>query len=324
MAFCSAVTLCFASIFSLAAAALLAIAFSTDNWQVISVSERLNAAETDPGQSLQQKRLIIAAEMNLTALEIEQSPLYYTRTRGLFRECYPGQKEKAPFPKDKEQRIIELYMSPVETWCRNINYFIPEEGQTNKFKAAQMIKIHMSRAMIAPFIVAFFFMFVSFTTGIVGCWRTSPSNIQASAVLMLLACLLSGGAMGLWHGCEYYETEKISDAYCNPSSCPTELFVKTWPPGLLKETLFKYDWSYIVSWIGVGMTLCSAILFFLAAVCIKNDKEREDAMNLQYLMPVYPQKQQQHYGQQGPYGYAAYPGPAAYYGSQYGLPYNQY
>ena len=63
MAFCSAVTLCFASIFSLAAAALLAIAFSTDNWQVISVSERLNAAETDPGQSLQQKRLIIAAEM---------------------------------------------------------------------------------------------------------------------------------------------------------------------------------------------------------------------------------------------------------------------
>ena len=35
---------------------------------------------------------------------------------------------------------------------------------------------------------------------------------------------------------------------------------------------------------------------------------------------VYPQKQQSY----GPYGYAAYPGPAAYYGSQYGLPYNQY
>ena len=37
MAFCSAVTLCFASIFSLVSAALLAIAFSTDNWQNISV-----------------------------------------------------------------------------------------------------------------------------------------------------------------------------------------------------------------------------------------------------------------------------------------------
>ena len=46
----------------------------------------------------------------------------------------------------------------------------------------------MGRAMIALFIVAFFFMFVSFTTGIVGCWRTSPSNITSSAILMLLAC----------------------------------------------------------------------------------------------------------------------------------------
>jgi hypothetical protein len=47
MAFCSAVTLCFASIFSLAAAALLAIAFSTDNWQTISVNQEYNAANAD-------------------------------------------------------------------------------------------------------------------------------------------------------------------------------------------------------------------------------------------------------------------------------------
>jgi len=321
MAFCSAVTLCFASIFSLAAAALLAISFSTDNWQVISVAEEFNAAE--PVQNEAKLRAIAAKiGQNQSAIDIQKSPLYYTRTRGLFRECYPGGKENAPFPKDKANRIVELYMSPVETWCRNINYFIPEEGKTKNFKEDQMTKIHMSRAMIALFIVAFFFMFVSFTTGIVGCWRTSPSNIQASAVLMLLACLLSGGAMGLWHGCEYYEQEKINEAVCEYPSCPTELFVKKWPAPLQKATgtLFKYGWSYIVSWIGVGLTLCSAILFFLAAVCIKNDKEREDAMNLQYLMPVYPQKQQSY----GPYGYAAYPGPAAYYGSQYGLPYNQY
>jgi hypothetical protein len=328
MAFCSAVTLCFASIFSLAAAALLAIAFSTDNWQTISVNKQYNAAEVAPEN--------VAKDLNLTTIEVKQSPLFFTRTRGLFRECYPGPKDKAPNHENQGQgdtnKIIELYMSPVETWCRNINYFIPEEGKTKQFTVEQMTKIHMSRAMIALFIVAFFFMFVSFTTGIVGCWRTSPSNIQASAVLMLLACLLSGGAMGLWHGCEYYEHEKIGrDALCDlPShvqegslpSCPLDVFVKRWPGdgALLSKTTFKYDWSYIVSWIGVGMTLCSAILFFLAAVCIKNDKEREDAMNLQYLMPVYPQKQQSY----GPYGYAAYPGPAAYYGSQYGLPYNQY
>jgi hypothetical protein len=41
MAFCSAVTLCFASIFSLVAAALIAISFSTDNWQVVTVKRDL-------------------------------------------------------------------------------------------------------------------------------------------------------------------------------------------------------------------------------------------------------------------------------------------
>ena len=88
---------------------------------------------------------------------------------------------------------------------------------------------------------------------------------------------------------------------------------------LKNNTEFKYDWSYIVAWIGVGLALIASILFSLAAVCIRTDKEREDAMNMQYLMPVYHQKQQGGYGYPGPYGYAAYPGP--YYGSQYG-PYN--
>ena len=41
MGFCSAVTLAFATIFSLVAAALLAIAFSTDNWITITVDRDL-------------------------------------------------------------------------------------------------------------------------------------------------------------------------------------------------------------------------------------------------------------------------------------------
>ena len=46
----------------------------------------------------------------------------------------------------------------------------------------------MARAMIAMFIVSFFFVFVSFTAGVRGCWKTSPTDITASAVLMLIAC----------------------------------------------------------------------------------------------------------------------------------------
>ena len=37
--------------------------------------------------------------------------------------------------------------------------------------------------------------------------------------------------------------------------------------------------------VGVGMCLGSSILFSMSALCIKSDKEREEAMNMQYLMP---------------------------------------
>ena len=91
--------------------------------------------------------------------------------------------------------------------------------------------------------------------------------------------LFAAGSMGLWHGVEHFEKMKISE------SSDVELFVKSWPELLTENVEFKYDWSYIVSWVGVGMALCSSILFSLAAVCIKNDREREEAMNMQYLMP---------------------------------------
>lgn len=308
MGFCSAVTLAFATIFSLVAAALLAIAFSTDNWITITVERDL----------LKGKAASLAAGWNKGEAEVEslldQSPLFFTRTRGLFRECFLGErsedggKTSAPL-----KGLVELYMSPVETWCLNLDYYIPDQNDVTKlFNQEQMTRVHMMRAMIALFIVGFFFMFVSFTAGILGCWKTSPSNITASAILMLIACLFHAGGMGLWHGVEHWERSKIK------TSSPTELFTADWPQNLKDNTEFKYEWSYIVSWVGVGLALISSILFSLAAVCIRTDKEREDAMNMQYLMPVYHQKQQ---AQQpyGPYGYAAYPGP--YYGSQYG-PYN--
>ncbi|KAL2727494.1 hypothetical protein V1477_016770 [Vespula maculifrons] len=87
---------------------------------------------------------------------------------------------------------------------------------------------------------------------------------------------------------------------------------------LKDNSLISYDWSYVVAWVGVGWSLISAILFSAAAICLRGERMREEAMNMQYLMPVYPQKQQ--------YAYAGYPAPAAYpgpyyHGSQYG-PYN--
>jgi len=295
-------------------AALLAIAFSTDNWQMINVDRNVLIAENTLNNSHVQRE-----GRPISQHDLDKSPLYFTRTRGLFRECFPSQKD--PKKNQPEQKTddnggyVELYMSPVETWCYNLNYYIPDEAhETRDFEPDNMTRIHMGRSMIALFITAFFCMFISFITGVVGCWKTAPSHITTSAVLMLFACLLSAGAMGLWHGVEHFEKMKALSNEDNK----IDLFVKSWHGLLQEHTAFRYDWSYIVAWVGVGMCLSSAILFSLAALCIKSDKEREEAMNMQYLMPVYPQKGQPY----GPYGYPAYPGP--YYGSQYGLPYSQY
>ena len=46
-----------------------------------------------------------------------------------------------------------------------------------------------------------------------------------------------------------------------------------------------YDWSHMIAWIGVGFALISSILFSCAAICLRREREKEEAVNMQYLMP---------------------------------------
>ena len=105
----------------------------------------------------------------------------------------------------------------METICTNIDYYIPDDkGATKNFSEYAMARLRksflfcfvlwpqmewsftlteltlniadMGRAMIALFIVSFFFDFIAFWTGVVGCWRRGAGNITSTAILMLLAC----------------------------------------------------------------------------------------------------------------------------------------
>lgn len=85
------------------------------------------------------------------------------------------------------------------------------------------------------------------------------------------------------------------------------------------NTRISYDWSYIVAWAAVACKLIAAILLSGSAVCLRSEREKEEQLNLQYLMPVYPQKQAAYaYPPQNypPYSQQIHPG--AFYGSQYG------
>jgi hypothetical protein len=275
------VTLSLATVVSVVAVALLGIAFGTDNWNYYAVrrDEVQRSVQTD--QSMKDK--------------FDSDPVFFTRTRGLFRVCFPHERP--------DQDKVKLYLSPVETYCTNVDYFIPDSNSEFKtLKDLQQATIHMARSMVAMFVLAFTFIFIAFWTGVCGCWRRSPANITSTGVLMILACLFTAGSMGLWHGIEYYETQKIYD---HP-------FQAGWPDYLKASTDVSYDWSYFLAWIGVGFSLIAALLFFGAARCLQDERDR-DTPKMQYIMPVYPQKQ--------PYGYGVgYPGPY-YHGAQYG-PYN--
>ncbi|XP_053607785.1 uncharacterized protein LOC128673747 isoform X2 [Plodia interpunctella] len=286
---CSAVTLSIATITAIVAAALMAIAFSTDNWVFIEV-KRSKIIEEYAAKS---------TAGNSQVLEnLNNKYYFYTRTRGLFRICYP--KERPP--------TVEIYLSPVETHCSNVDYFIPDENnETKGLSDDAMNRLHMARSTVALFIVAFLSLFIAFWTGVVGCWKRSPGNITATAILMLVTCLLAAGAMALWHGVEFYEREKVVG----------EEYYQQWPEVLKSYSSVWYDWSYMLAWCAVAVSFASSVLFFSAAVCLSKEKHREQQNNVQYIMPVYPQKQQYAYAGYPP---AAYPGPY-YPGSQYG-PYN--
>lgn len=124
-------------------------------------------------------------------------------------------------------------------------------------------------------IYSFISVFCAFWTGLSGCWRRSAGAITATAILMLLTCLLAAGAMGLWHTVEFFEKEKVVG----------EEFYQQWTNVLRDNTRISYDWSYVLAWAGVASSLIAAILLSGAAVCLRSEREKEEQLNLQYLMP---------------------------------------
>ncbi|GAB6020735.1 hypothetical protein CHUAL_003400 [Chamberlinius hualienensis] len=276
---CSAFTLSVATLSGVAGLALIAIAFATDNWAEVRVNR----------ENIRQK-LSTQPDKNI-AEQLEKDRSFYSRDVGLFRECFPSQRPKN----------IEVYISPTETHCINVDYHIPEDKESAQFNEDMKARLHMARACVALIICSFFFIGVAFFVGVVGCWMRSPSKVVTTGIFMLLSALFCAGGIGLWHGKEYYERFKITGAYFN-----------SWPLVLRNNVDFFYGWSYIICWIGVGWCLISAIVFFCAAKCLRDERKPESSKSMQYLMPVYPNKQQ-------PFGYGyGYPGPYYHHGSQYG------
>jgi hypothetical protein len=46
-----------------------------------------------------------------------------------------------------------------------------------------------------------------------------------------------------------------------------------------------YDWSFYLAWLGVATCLGAMTLFLIAASCLRKERAREQAQNVQYIMP---------------------------------------
>jgi len=56
---------------------------------------------------------------------------------------------------------------------------------------------------------------------------------------------------------------------------------------LKAASVWSYDWSYILAWIGVGWSMVAALLFSGAAVCLRGEGGLgyPESQHMHYLMP---------------------------------------
>jgi len=57
------------------------------------------------------------------------------------------------------------------------------------------------------------------------------------------------------------------------------------PQVLRDNTAQWYDWSFYLAWLGVATCLGTMTLFLIAASCLRRERAREQAQNVQYIMP---------------------------------------
>lgn len=93
-------------------------------------------------------------------------------------------------PKSRRDSILHVALSRSSSWASSPSFALSSPDFQVSYAA-------WLPAAVANWVV------------ITGCWRRSAGAITATAILMLTACLLASGAMGLWHTVEFFEKEKV-------------------------------------------------------------------------------------------------------------------
>jgi hypothetical protein len=233
---------------SLSAMALVSIGVSTDNWTHTTV-DRSSVRSHGEGNNTEY--------------------MFHTRNTGLFRICFPE--------KDRPNEDTPgLYLSVVDDWCYARNFYLNEmtSGVFTPEGLSSQGSTHLQLHRTTP-ILLFAYLFSMGCVGLLGlcgCWQQSANKLITTAAFQLLAALVGASAMATWHAALFFEMEKVHD----PG------FPLTWPDWLQESTTVETSWSYILTWIGVCLTLLASLATSAAAICLRSRRRtwEDDAMRM--------------------------------------------
>jgi len=249
---CSLIVLCVGGVAALTAMALVAIATNTDHWTHTQV-DRKTVVENDMEDSMNEE--------------------FYTRTRGIFRVCFP----------EDDKPVVGtpgLFLSLVEEWCYARDYHVASllSGvwhPSNMTKFAE-IQLHLARSTPCLLIVYLFLMCVAGILGLSGCWNQSSNKLITTAAFQLFAALVGACGMATWHAAFFMEMEKVH----------APGFPLNWPLWLQQSSIVSTGWSYVVCWGGICLTLLASLATSASALCLRAQRKdwEEHTMRMKLKM----------------------------------------
>lgn len=238
MASGTTVVLAFATAFTALGLLFLALSFGTDHWLEYTV-DREDLATAGVGVDFLAKKFC------------------FSRDRGLFRTCYPG--DEAKFLDDIDEDDI------VDGSCLlEDGYQLTSDDEKSDWGDDYDTRIHLMRCHVAFFIFAMILVVVGCIVGAVGCWKLSGSFIRIAGLIVFVGAFLNAGGMAFFHGYEYLERQKIRQeqpefpAFWNKETSSDYV-------ALQANSTIRYGYSYYFGWMGMALAAVAAILYLCAA-----------------------------------------------------------
>ena len=181
--------------------------------------------------------------------------IYRSNNRGLFKTCYRNYDAKN-----------------TSTCLGELKYEINRRIVTSSWGDEYELYINLLRLTFVSLILGMVFQLMSIMGGIIICIRDSRKLTAVAIVISFFTLLFEGGGMGTFHAVMYYETYKVQH----------DIFPANWPdthPELAKNYTQMYGWSYILCWVGIGLTVFTLLLYIVTYINLSKYKLRYPRVN---------------------------------------------